>query len=197
MAPTKARRPVPDELIQRCRQGDRDAHRELFALTLEDVRRILVRLVGPVADFEDLLQEAYLALFAALGSFRGESAFSTFLFGVCFRVAKKRARAWLRWGRLKERAAQEPVSGSGPLPDQEFERAQQAVAVQRALDRLSFKLRTVLVLYELEGLSGAQIAGWLGIPEKTVWTRLHSARKAFRRVYRWPPNPSIRDAAPS
>lgn len=188
MVTGKARQPVPGELIQLCRQGDRDAQRELFERTAQDVQRILFRLTGPVADLDDLVQDCYLALWQALPKYRGEAAFSSFLFGVCLRVAKKRARGWARWLRLRERAAREPAPPPAE-PQQPVEQAERAAAVERALDRLSFKQRTVLVLYEMEDLSGKEIAERLGIPEKTVWTRLHAARKAFRRVYRWPPNP--------
>jgi len=195
MVTGKARQPVPGELIQLCRQGDRDAQRELFDRTAGDVQRILVRLSGPVADLDDLVQDAYLALWRALPNYRAEAAFSSFLFGVCLRVAKKRARGWARWFRLKERAAREPAPPAVE-PQRPVEQAERTAAVQRALDRLSFKLRTVLVLYEMEDLSGKEIAERLQIPEKTVWTRLHTARKAFRRFYRWPPTdkPARRDA---
>lgn len=194
MVTGKARQPVPGELIQLCRQGDRDAQRELFERTAKDVQRILVRLSGPVGDLDDLVQDAYLALWRALPNYRAEAAFSSFLFGVCLRVAKKRARAWARWLKLRERAAREPAPpAAAPQP---VEQAERAAAVERALGRLSFKQRTVLVLYEMEELSGKEIAERLGIPEKTVWTRLHAARKAFRRFYRWPPieTPARRDA---
>ncbi len=195
MAARQQRLAVPGELIQRCREGDADAHRELFERTVDDVHRILYRLAGPAEDLADLVQEVYLALWRVLPGFREESAFSTFLFGICLKVAKKRGRTWLRWRRLREAATREPVEPS-ERPDERVARAQQAAAVRRALGRLSFKLRTVLVLYEMEGLSGREIAKKLGIPEKTVWTRLHSARKAFRRTYRWYGTRETRDAAP-
>lgn len=176
---------LPGELLERCRDGDEQAQRELFESSLEHVHRILHRLVGPVGDMDDLVQETYLALFHALPAYRQEGAFSSFLFGICYRVAKKRGRWWARFGRLREAAAREPkLPSSGP--DQDLEQHEQAAAVERALSNLSFKLRTVLVLFEMEELSGAQIAERLAIPEKTVWSRLHNARKAFRRYYRWP-----------
>jgi len=187
MVTGKATQPVPGELIQLCRQGDRDAQLELFERTTQDVQRILFRLAGPVADLDDLVQETYLALWRALPKFRAEAAFSSFLFGICLRVAKKRARGWARWLKLRERAEREPAPP--PLdPQRPIEQRERAAAVQRALDRLSFKQRSVLVLYEMEELSGKEIAERLGIPVKTVWTRLHAARKAFRRMYPWPPN---------
>ena len=57
--------------------------------------------------------------------------------------------------------------------------------VHQVLQQLPFKLRTVLVLYEMEGFTGKEIARQLDIPEATVWTRLHHARRAFKRSYKW------------
>jgi len=170
-------------LIARCQKGDSDAFRELFEQTCGDVQRILFRLAGG-RDLEDLVQQAYLALFGAIRRFEGRSSFSTFVYGICLRVARKRARGIKRFLRLRESYRLEPRQPLG-TPDEQAERAARSVQVQRGLERLSWKLRTVLVLFEMEDLSGAQIAAQLGIPEATVWTRLHHARQAFRRSYSW------------
>ncbi|MBN2497750.1 MAG: RNA polymerase sigma factor [Deltaproteobacteria bacterium] len=182
MASTRTQ--VPAELIERCKQGDADAFQELFEFTAEDVHRILYRLAGAQPDLEDLVQEVYLGLWRSLRRFRGSAAFSTYLYSVCIRTARKRHRGWFRFARLREAVQREPVEHD-PGPEREAARSQQAEAVWRTLDGLSFKLRSVLVLYEMEGLSGKEIAAQLDIPEKTVWTRLHHARKAFQRSYPW------------
>lgn len=173
---------VPAELVRRCRQGDADAQRELFEKTLPHVQRMLYRLAGPGIEIEDLVQQAFLSLFSSLGRFEGRSAFSSWLFGICIRVAGKKARGAGRFARLRSALRLEPAKGVR-LPDELVDRAEQALVVQRALGRLPYKQRTVLVLYEMEGLSGKEIAESLSIPQATVWTRLHHARKAFRRSY--------------
>ena len=175
---------VPDELIERCRRGDKDAIQELFKKTSKEVVRILYRLVGPCRDMEDLVQQVYLALLGALGRFEGRSSFSTYLFAICLKVAKKRNRSLGRRLRLHtaaEREPKQPVS----QPDEDVERIRKAEVVHHALGRISFKHRTVLVLFEMEGLSGSEVAERLGIPEATVWTRLHRARNEFRRSFLW------------
>jgi len=173
---------VPVELVRRCRQGDADAQRELFEKTLPHVQRMLYRLAGPGIELEDLVQQAYLALFGSLGRFEGRSAFSSWLFGICIRVAGKKARGAGRFARLRS-ALRLEQSGTVHPPDELVDRAEQALVVQRTLGRLPYKQRTVLVLYEMEGLSGKEIAESLSIPQATVWTRLHHARKAFRRSF--------------
>ena len=175
---------VDERLIQRCRQGEQDARRELFQHTSDDVRRILFRLAGPVADFEDLVQQVYLAVFASIDGFRGESSFSTWLFSVCLHVVRKRSRSRGRWLRLRARLAANPPA---PAADAraEVDQAERARRVWHTLDSLSVRQREVLVMYEMEGMTGPQIAEILGIPQATVWTRLHHARRAFRRRFRW------------
>jgi len=173
---------VPAELVRRCRQGDADAQRELFEKTLPHVQRMLFRLCGPGIEIEDLVQQVYLALFGSFGRFEGRSAFSSWLFGICIRVAGKKARSAGRFARLRRALLSEP-SGTVHLPDCLVARAEQARMVHRVLGRLPYKQRTILVLYEMEGLSGKEIAESLSIPQATVWTRLHHARKAFRRSF--------------
>ncbi len=180
---------VSGELIRQCQDGDLHARSEVFYATIDHVQRILFRLVGTIPDQEDLIQEVYLALWRAIPSFRRESSFSSFIFGICIRVAKRHARSATRWSRLVDRAKSNPSPTESEMDsvEERIVREQRALAVQKALSRVSFKHRTVLVLYEMEGYSGQEIAEQLGISEKTVWSRLHYARRAFRRFYHWPP----------
>jgi RNA polymerase sigma-70 factor (ECF subfamily) len=184
MAGTTRRADVPGKLIRSCKKGNQRAYHELFTRTVDDVHRILYRLAGPQKDMEDLVQQVYLAVFGSIKSFRGESAFSTWLFGICLRVAKKQSRTLFRRFRLTSKVLQQPRPSSG-TPENGAARAQRAEKVHRVLLQLPFKLRTVLVLYEMEGFSGKEIARQLDIPEATVWTRLHHARRAFKRSYKW------------
>lgn len=187
MVPGSKRAQVPAALVTRCKRGDRSAFEELYNRTVDDVHRILHRLAGPEREMEDLVQQVYLQLFRSIHKFAGRSSFSSYLFGFCLRVAKKHARGAGRFGRLRRAVAAEAAAPGGrspALPDEQVARARMAREVHRALADMSFKLRTVLVLYEMEGLSGKQIAERLGIAEPTVWTRLHHARKAFRRTFR-------------
>ena len=184
MAGTPRRADLPGELIERCKKGSHHAYHELFKRTVDDVHRILYRLAGPQRDMEDLVQKVYLAVFGSIASFRGESAFSTWLFGICLRVAKKQSRTLFRRYRLQGKAKRQPQP-SPETPENGAARAQRAQKVHATLSQLPFKLRTVLVLYEMEGFSGKEIARQLDIPEATVWTRLHHARRTFKRSYKW------------
>jgi RNA polymerase sigma-70 factor (ECF subfamily) len=184
MAGFTRRADLPGKLIRSCQEGDQGAYHQLFKQTVDDVHRMLYRLAGPQKDMEDLVQQVYLAVFGSIKSFRGDSAFSTWLFGICLRVAKKNSRSLFRRFRLKAKVSKEPQPAL-ETPENGAARAQRAEKVHRVLQQLPFKLRTVLVLYEMEGFSGKEIARQLKIPEATVWTRLHHARRAFKRSYKW------------
>ena len=184
MAGSTQRADLPGKLISSCKEGDQSAYHQLFKQTVDDVHRILYRLAGPQRDMEDLVQQVYLAVFGSIKSFRGDSAFSTWLFGICLRVARKNSRGLFRRFRLQGKVSQEPRPAL-ETPENGAARAQRAGKVHQVLQQMPFKLRTVLVLYEMEGFSGKEIARQLDIPEATVWTRLHHARRAFRRSYKW------------
>ena len=108
MAGILKRADVSGELIERCKQGDHNAYHQLFTRTVDDVHRILYRLAGPQKDMEDLVQQVYMALFGSISGFRGESAFSTYLFGICLRVVKKQSRTLFRRFRLQSKVKREP-----------------------------------------------------------------------------------------
>jgi RNA polymerase sigma-70 factor (ECF subfamily) len=143
------------------------------------VRRAVVRLAGPGADIDDLVQDVFLVALERRESFEGRSASTTWLFGIAVRiVSSARRRARLRRF-LRLEAAHEPVDRH--TPDRLFEHSEASRIVYRILDGLSEKRRTVFILYELEGLSGEEIATAVACPLKTVWTRLHHARKDFQQ----------------
>jgi RNA polymerase sigma-70 factor, ECF subfamily len=156
--------------VDDCRRGDRDGFRELVALTEPRIRRLIGRLASRGADLDDLVQETYLRAWRALGGFRSESRFSTWL----FRIAVNVARTWRRDRRptapLPEDA--EHSLRVAPAPDD----ASLLALYERALAGLPPDLRAVFVLHEAEGLSYRDVAETLGCPIGTVMSRLHRAR---------------------
>jgi RNA polymerase sigma-70 factor (ECF subfamily) len=146
--------------------------------------RVLVRLVGDGAHVDDLLQETFVIAFRRRGSFDGSSSPRTWLYGIAIRVAMRHRRSAGRWLRALAGFTAEPRVETAAAPDADVERARARALVRDALDRLPFKQREVLALYELEELDGQQIAALLDIPIGTVWTRLHHARRRFEDVVR-------------
>jgi RNA polymerase sigma-70 factor (ECF subfamily) len=143
------------------------------------VRSAVVRLAGPGTDVDDLVQDVFLIALERRASFAQRSASTTWLYGIAVRVVSTaRRRARLRRC-LRLDAAAEPVDHNTPAT--RFEHREASRTVYRILDGLTEKRRAVFILYELEGLSGEAIAAAVGCPLKTVWTRLHHARRDFQR----------------
>jgi RNA polymerase sigma-70 factor (ECF subfamily) len=143
------------------------------------VYRIVARLLGR-RDVEDVVQEVFLVVHRKLPTFEGRAAITTWLFSICHRVVgahvRKERMQRLFFDVFRGSAAEIP----SPLdPLQVMEQEEVRARVASTLARLSFKKRAVLVMFELEGWSCAEIAGALGIPVDTVYTRLHHARRDF------------------
>jgi RNA polymerase sigma-70 factor (ECF subfamily) len=155
--------------------------RALVAEHLAFVYRVVRRLAGPDDEVEDLVQEVFLVVEKRREAYENRGAATTWLYGICLKVvAGHRRRAWFRALKrgvgLEESEHLAAASDTGASVD----RADSERLVYRVLDTMSEKRRTVLVLYELEGLTGEEIAAQLGCPVKTVWTRLFHARREFR-----------------
>ncbi len=155
----------------------RDEVRALYTEHAQSLRDGLRRLTWPGCDVDDLLQEVFVVVIRRPQPLLLAQSPKAWLYGVAVKVAasarrKHRVRELLR---MEEAAVTAPVAS----PQFDPEARATAAAVHRALARLSGKKREVLVLFELQGLSGPEIADALRCPLKTVWTRLHHARKDF------------------
>jgi RNA polymerase sigma-70 factor (ECF subfamily) len=149
--------------------------RRLYADYADFVRGAVVRLDGPGSDVEDLVHDVFVVAIKKGASFEGRSQPRTWLYGIAIKVvAGARRKAKLRRFLGLERARE---AADEQTPARLFEDREASVALYRALDGLAEKKRTVFVLYEVEGLSGEEIAELVDCPLKTVWTRLHHARK--------------------
>ena len=170
-------------LVARARAGDRQAFAALVQRHQAAVYRVCYRVLGHRQDAEDAAQEAFLRAYRKLATFRGESAFGTWLLRLAVNVAlneRTRRRGLLRWGRPAESGDEGDRAGVGaaPGPEAELLRAEAAAQLQRALAALRPEHRTAVVLRDLEGLSYAEVAAVLGIPEGTAkgWVRRGRAR---------------------
>ncbi len=165
-----------------------EAARTEEALSLDEVRRLyhahapalrqaLQRLAGPSLDADDLLQEVFVVALRRSSELAAARSPTAWLFGVAAKLSTTRRRSAF-WKRLLGLGEVEELEG-GDSPARTLEQKQAAKLVQQALEVLSSAKREVLVLFELQGLSGEEIAQALGIPLRTVWTRLFYARREF------------------
>lgn len=146
------------------------------------VWRTLFRLGVPKADLPDGVQEVFLIAYRKLPEFEGRSKPSTWVVGIAFRVASDRRRmAHVR----REVGDVDALLGQGderPGPEALAERREGAQIVDQLLASLRPEQREVFVMFELEGLSGKEIAAIVGAPLKTVFSRLRLAREAFAQA---------------
>lgn len=173
---------VTDVLVMHERRQQTADFQQLYLAHVDTVRRVLARLLGPRFDVSDALQDVFVVALQKRDSYSGQALPSTWLHAIAQRVAlSTRRRARLR-AFLGMDAASE-VSG-GQTPQQLFEDREASEQLYALLDRLSEKKRTVWILYELEEMSGEQIAEIVGCPVKTVWTRLFHARRELTTLSR-------------
>ena len=126
---------------------------------------------------EDAVQEAFLLAHRFAGSFRGEAAASTWLYRITIRVATKLRERERAVGQREKQAAVEAKTGR---PDDAGSMRDRVIALYRAMEDLPEEQRTALAMLSLRGLPAARIAEILEVPEGTVYSRAHAARRALR-----------------
>jgi RNA polymerase sigma-70 factor, ECF subfamily len=153
------------------------------------VGRWAAALLGPTQDCEDVMQEVFLVVRRRLPEFRGDAEITTWLYEITVRVVQRfRRRAhWWSWitgrgqhpGRGRARERLHPDHQGASDPQATLEAKEMTRVLYQLLDGLSDTQRTAFILYELEGLSGEQIAAITGSKIRTVWVRLSRARHKF------------------
>lgn len=157
---------------------------ELYTRHADAVSRWVANLAGPGAglDVEDLTHEVFIIAFRRLDGFRGDAKVTTWLYRIALNVVRnQRRRARIRRWLSLSSAHEDELQSDALLPDEELERARRKRLVYRALDRIPERHRALLVMFEIEQLSGAEIAERLEIKVGTVWVRLTRAREVFTR----------------
>jgi RNA polymerase sigma-70 factor (ECF subfamily) len=165
-----------DDLLARFRaatRAERDAaFEEIFRAHRGRVFALCQRLCASRALAEDAFQETFLDVYKGLRSFRGESQLGTWIYRIAMRTA-------LRVRARHPAPVDLDFDLAGVAPHDALDARDRARRVQAALDALPAEQRVVVALFAVDGLSHAEIADILGIPEGTVWSRLHKGRKAL------------------
>lgn len=169
---------VDAALVAACRRGEPGAFEELVRRTQHRVYGVAYRLVGDRGEAEDVAQDAYLRVFRALGSFREEARFETWLHRIVVNAAMTHLKRRGRFPAL----VQDPGSAPEPPPARPADQAVDREEVREALAELPEGLRVTLVLREMYGLSCREIGEEMGLSEGAVKVRLHRARKRLRDV---------------
>jgi len=182
--------------------GDADGSQPLDLATVyrhhaDSVARWARRLAGPELDVEDIVHEVFMVAQRRLGEWRGQAKITTWLYEITVRVVQGRRRRhkMLRLlsgrggGGRSERGPDHDlaqIAGDDPNPLDLLERREATEALYAILDGIGEKYRTVIILFELEGLSGQEIAAVTGCSVANVWVRLFRGReKVMRRFLAW------------
>ena len=179
------------ELARRCAAREPEAVRQLVTANNQRLYRTAWSILKDRAEAEEAVQTGYLNAFGAIGGFEGRSALSTWLTRIVINAALERLRAERR--RQAELKAQgvatlasyreQLMRGSEPAaPDAAVARAQLRLLIEQAVAELPDSFRSVFVLREIEGLSVAETAVALDLPEATVKTRLLRARRKLQEM---------------
>jgi len=175
------------EAIRRAQAGESTAFEFLYQLHSRRVYALCLRMVGNPADAEDLMQEAFLQLFRKIGTFRGESAFSTWLHRMTVNVVLMRLRKKSLPTDSLEETLEPDAENSGPkrdvgAPDLRLSGAVDRVNLERSIEKLPPGYRTVFVLHDVQGYEHNEIAGIMGCSVGNSKSQLHKARTRLREL---------------
>jgi RNA polymerase sigma-70 factor, ECF subfamily len=166
-------------LVARLGAADPGAVGEVYDRHHRAVRAFASRLLGEEASAEDLVHEVFVALPRAMKGYRFESSLRTFLISIAVNHARHHLRAATRRRAAMARLALE-TEGKVADPEQLQRRKELAVLLTKALDTLPLDMRVAFVLCEVEQRSSREVAEITSVPEGTVRTRLHHAKKKLR-----------------
>jgi RNA polymerase sigma-70 factor (ECF subfamily) len=134
------------------------------------------------ADLEDLAHDVFVVAHRRLDSFDRQGRMTTWLFGICMRVAANYRRRRQNSFEITTGVRGDNRPATGVPVDELLVLREQRVLAEAVLGQLALEQRAVFVMYEIEALPCAEIAALLGVPVGTVYSRLHRARKAFLRA---------------
>jgi len=168
----------------------------LYRQHAEDVGRWAGRLAGQGFDIEDLVHQVFLVVQRRLPQFRGEAKVTTWMHEITIRVvqeARRKQRRWIVWPRSRTHtpSSSDPgrddqvasLSSDQLTPLELLEKKEAGRLVYEILDQLDEKYRTALILFEIEGLSGQEIAAVTRTSLANVWVRLLRARQQFLKRF--------------
>lgn len=180
-------RDIDQELVVRAQAGDKRAFELLVVKYQRRVARLLSRLIRDQNEIEDVSQESFIKAYRALPSFRGESAFYTWLYRIAINTAKNHLSTLGRRPQLLADFEDEDgdvLDATVQIPDYhtpetELSNRQIVSTVNAVVDELPSELRTAITLREMDGLSYEEIAALMNCPIGTVRSRIFRAREAI------------------
>ena len=191
--PAGPRRPDPDVvLVEKLRRGDADAPDLLVETFGDRVYRLAIRITGNEQDAEEVVQDALWTAARKIDTFKGESAFGSWLYRITAntayqklrgRQAKKHEVPWEDLFPTFDELGQhiDPVSDWSPKAEEPALQNELRAVLSKAIDDLPEDYRTAFIMHDVEGLSNPEIAESLGISLPAVKSRVHRSRLFLRQ----------------
>jgi RNA polymerase sigma-70 factor, ECF subfamily len=183
-SPRTERAGTETSLVQRAQRGDEQAFATLYQLHKKRVYSVCLQMTRDIADAEDLTQEAFLQVFRSINSFRGDSAFSTWLYRIAVNTVLMKLR---RRKAPPSVSLDEPVSADSPSLKREIGKADlnlsgavDRIALRRAVGELPAGCRQVFDLHEVKGFQHHEIAQLLECSVGNSKSQLHKAKMKMR-----------------
>jgi len=183
-------------IIERCKKGDREAFNELVRLHQRKVFNLCFRILGNRHEAEDVAQDVFLTVYRAIKSFRGDSAFSTWVHRVAVNNCKNRLKYLRRRKYFHTESMEQSIDmGNGEFtrefkdedgiyPEEAMKRAEVNNEIQDAINELDDDYRVVITLRDIQEYSYKEISDTLDLKEGTVKSRIHRARMELQRKLR-------------
>ena len=176
------------EILARAQAGDHQAFAHLYALHKRRIYSLCLRMVGNVAEAEDLTQEAFLQLHRKIATFRGDSAFSTWLHRLAINVVlmqlRKKGLSLISLDEAMEPTPEEGPSRSFGAPDLRLTGTIDRLVLGRAIADLPTGYRLIFILHDVEGFEHNEIASMLDCSIGNSKSQLHKARLKLRDALR-------------
>ena len=184
--PAKTRDQIDKELVSRVQQGDKAAYDHLVRKYQHKIIQLVNRYVKDPSEAQDVTQEAFIKAYRALGNFRGDSAFYTWLYRIAINTAKNylvsRSRRYSEYEVDVQDAEQyenTPQLKGQDTPEQLLLNDEIVEAIKTAIEKLPEDMRIAIMLREFEGMSYEEIAQTMSCPVGTVRSRIFRAREAI------------------
>jgi RNA polymerase sigma-70 factor (ECF subfamily) len=173
--------PDDEELVSRVLGGESSFFAQIVRRHQDSVYGMARRFLGSRAEAEDAAQEVFLRAYRGLEGFKGRAKLSTWLHRIAFNHCADRLRSRRRLGRQAEALNEQALLADGRSdPEGLALSAEERRSVRRAVNSLQEIYREVVILQYYQGMSSEEISALMGVPRKTVETRLYRARKALR-----------------
>jgi RNA polymerase sigma-70 factor, ECF subfamily len=177
-------------LIKRCQANDAAAFNEIVSRYKNRVHNYVCRMIGSGLDAEDLTQETFVRAYMSIHSFQSRASLNTWLYriatNICIDFSRKTGRVKALTTSLQREDCDDDYDTEREFPDERYDPQNQflnkelGVHLQAALTALPDKLRTVVLLYDIEGLPYDEISQIVECPLGTVKSRLFNARASLR-----------------